>query len=460
MQTLTSPGRKLYLTILLSLILAMTLSGCAAATSPAPPSTSTPAVSPTLTELPTLPSAASPTPGAQPTSEMPTPDPTPAAPPVPENLVATLEAGLPPTPTPDASGVASGGFDGVAVMPLTPLTGDQPLWGAFTHGTRSFQLPANHFVAVYTYGDTGWQELGRFELECPDSVHPDSVRQVSIEPGRIWLEVQGGMGTYSSCYDLLSFDGRALRAEVSTWSPIPSNLGQVTDVNGDGALEVVLDASDPYVLSRSHGVRYIRFQVLRWDGSEFVEVELSPLPASAQAELRELNNRAVELAGGGLWLDAQAAIDQALPLAPDEPTVIWNATLIGMHAESNREQVRTSPYPLLTNLFLGDYAAVLEVMRLYPPEEIFSPLSPVLMDVDAFTWEAELNYWVTLSASQALEARPDLAEAYFLRGWATYLVQPGSPEVLADIERAAALRPDEPLFSQSLAYLKKGATGG
>ncbi len=448
----------MYLTLLLSLILAMTLSGCAKATSPAPPSTSTPAASLTPTELRALPSAASPTPGAQPTSETPALEPTPTSPPVPENLVATLEVGL-PTPTPDASGVASGGFDGVTVMPLTPLAEDQPLWGAFTHGTRSFQLPTNHFVAVYTYGDSGWQELGRFELECPDSVHPDSVRQVPIEPSRIWLEVQGGMGTYSSCYDLLSFDGRALRAEVSTWSPIPSNLGQVTDVNGDGALEVVLDASDPYVLSRSHGVRYIRFQVLRWDGSEFVEVELSLLPASAQAELRELNNRAVELARAGLWLDAQAAIDQALPLAPDEPAVSWNATLIDLHAESNREQVRTSPYPLLANLFMGDYAAVLEVMRLYSPEEIFSPLSPVLRDVDAFTWEAELNYWITLSVSQALEARPDLAAAYFLRGWATHLVRPGSPEVLADIEQAAALSPDEPLFSQSLAYLKEGATG-
>jgi len=41
-----------------------------------------------------------------------------------------------------------------------------------------------------------------------------------------------------------------------------------------------------------------------------------------------------------------------------------------------------------------------------------------------------------------------LAEAYFMRVWATYLVNPDSPEVLDDIERAAQLAPDEPLFSQ------------
>jgi len=407
-----------------------------------------------------LPPTIAPTLSTQLSSETPTPEPTSTTPPVAENLVATLEADLPATPTPDASGISVGSFDGVEVMPLTPLFSQQPLWAAFTYGTLGFQLPINHSVAVYTYGDTGWQELGRYELECPDTVHPDSVREVPIEPDRIWLEVQGGMGTYSSCFDLLSFDGRALRAELSTWSPISSSLGQVTDANGDGLLEVVLDTSDPYVLSRSHGVRYIRFQILRWDGSEFVEVELSPLPASAEAELRELNNHAVELAQAGLWLDAQASIDQALPLAPNEPAVIWNATLIGMHAESNQEQVQTSPYPLLSNLFLGDYAAALEVMRLYSPEDIFNPLSPLLRDADAFTWEAELNYWITRSVSQALEARPDLATAYFLRGWATYLIQPGSPEVLADIERAAALGPNEPLFSQSLAYLKGVRPGG
>jgi len=373
-----------------------------------------------------------------------------------ENLVATLEADLPATPTPDASGISVGGFDGVVVMPLTPLFALQPLWAAFTYGTLGFELPINHSVAVYTYGNTGWQELGRYELECPDSIHPDSVREVPIEASRIWLEVQGGMGNYSSCYDLLSFDGQALRAEVSTWSPIPSNLGQVIDVNGDVVPEVVIDTSDPYVLSQSHGVGYIRFQVLHWDGSEFVEVQLSPLPASAQAEAGALNDRAVELAQAGLWLDAQASIDQALTLAPQEPIVIWNAALIGMHAQSNREQVRTSPYSLLTNLFLGDYAAVLDVMRPYSPEELFSPVSPLLRDTDAFSWEAELNYWITLNVSQALEARPDLATAYFLRGWATYLVEPGSPEVLADIERAATLRPDELLFSQSLAYLTGG----
>lgn len=48
----------------------------------------------------------------------------------------------------------------------------------------------------------------------------------------------------------------------------------------------------------------------------------------------------------------------------------------------------------------------------------------------------------------------ELAATHFLPGWAAYLIDPSSPTVLADFERAAELDPDEPLFSTSLAYLK------
>ncbi len=369
-------------------------------------------------------------------------------------MAATVEASLPSPATPAVPGAAVGGFDGVELLPLPTGVNGQPLWAVFTHGTLSYDASHNHFLAIYTYDDTGWQELSRFELECADCLHPDSVRLAPVEPTKIWLEVQGGIGAYSSCYDLLSFDGQALQAEVSTWSPIPPNLGQLTDLNGDGTLEVVLDASDPYILSRSHGVRWIRFRVLQWDGSRFVGVELRLLPASSEAKLRDLNNRAVELAQAGLWPEAQIIIDQALVLAPHNPTAVWNAALIHLHVEGNRKQVESSPYPLLTNIFLGDYTAALETVRPYTPEEIFNPLSSLVRDMDAATWEDALSYWITTSTSQALEARPELAATHFLHGWAAYLIDPSSPTVLTDVERAAVLDPNEPLFSESLAYLK------
>src|SRR5439155_9150725 len=49
--------------------------------------------------------------------------------------------------------------------------------------------------------------------------------------------------------------------------------------------------------------------------------------------------------------------------------------------------------------------------------------------------------------------QPDLAPAYFLRGWATYRKDPNSPAALADIKQAAALAPKDALYSQSIAYL-------
>jgi len=62
---------------------------------------------------------------------------------------------------------------------------------------------------------------------------------------------------------------------------------------------------------------------------------------------------------------------------------------------------------------------------------------------------------ITTTTGLALQLKPDLAAAYFLRGWAVHLISPASPAALADIRRAAELEPNEKLFTESLAYLKK-----
>jgi hypothetical protein len=59
------------------------------------------------------------------------------------------------------------------------------------------------------------------------------------------------------------------------------------------------------------------------------------------------------------------------------------------------------------------------------------------------------------TASLAIQAQPDLATAYFLRGWATYLTHKHDPQLLADIIHAAQLAPTEPLFTNSLLYLQR-----
>ncbi|MBE7550348.1 MAG: hypothetical protein HS126_04630 [Anaerolineales bacterium] len=451
---------------LAGLLLALTACSSAAPTeTPAvSPEPAVVAASPTAQPLPEpTPTATSEppptaTPAPPPPSATPTETPAPVHTETPDralaaDLQATVEAGLPPSPTPDADGFGMGGFDGVSVLPLAGGGSGSPYWAAFTTGFRSFDPLENHFVAIYTQTGSGWQEVSRVELENPDYLDPASVSQVQIEPGHIWLEVQGGAGAHSGAYDLLSFDGQTLRHDVSHFTSSPGG-SRIEDLNEDGLPDVLLDLTEYYVFCFACGVTHIQYQVLRWDGERLSEVVLTPLPGTAPAPLRDLTNRAVELAEAGLWRDAHETINQAVALDTQDPLVTWDAALIRLHAEERFGQAR-GPYPLLGNIFYGDYAAALDVMRPYSMEEIFGRPTPLITDTPAMGWEAELSQWIVDSATPALQAQPDLAAAYFLRGWARRLVNPNDPEVLADIEQAAKLDPEEPLFSQSLMYLKQ-----
>ncbi|NIO70530.1 MAG: hypothetical protein GTN71_16255 [Anaerolineae bacterium] len=379
-------------------------------------------------------------------------------------LKGMIEASLPPIPTPDTSGFSPGGIVEVGALPLTVSSGSQPLWAAFSVGMHGFgDPPQNHFVAIYTRSDAGWQELTRLELgegPDPEALGPDyvfegSLRQVNVEPSRIWLQLEGGAGAHSGTYHLLSFDGQALKVEATNFTSSPGG-NRLEDLNGDGVLEVLLDATDYYVFCYACGMRLVNFTVLRWDGSQMVEVPLTPLPESAPTDLRDLNNRAVELAQAGLWKDALPTIEQALALDAQDETVAWNAALIRLTAEARRPpyDYESIGYPLLDRIFYGDYAAALDVMGDYRVEELFSQPSPLVVGTVAEGWEDALAQYIQDNATRALQVQPDLAAAWFLRGWATHLVNPGSTEALADIERAAELDPNEPLFTQSVAHLK------
>lgn len=402
-----------------------------------------------------LPAAAVVPPPEQPT-EVPAVIPTPTAPdPEREELRALLKAALPPTPTPDTSGFGMGGVEDVAVIRLAPAlsASQQPLFAAFTVGMRSWDPLTNHYVTVYRRQGDNWERLASVELGCPDYLGQDSVRQVPVEPNHIWLEVQGGAGAHSGCYDLLAFDGQQLSELISVSSPSPG-MGRTQDLNGDGILEFVFNASEPYVFCYACGVVYVRYEVQRWDGMRFMPVELSRLDATVASAASNLNNEAVALAQAGLWESAQALIVQARAFSPQDETVAWNATLINLTTDDLRARLQDSAYPLLAHVFLGDYAGALELMRPYPPEQLFNPQTPLVVGTVAEGWEAALQEWITRSTSQALRAMPNLAAAYFLRGWAIYLAEPGSHKAVADVAIAAQLAPDEPLFRASLAYLK------
>jgi hypothetical protein len=285
-----------------------------------------------------------------------------------------------------------GGIESVAVFPLEVPEGSPPLWAAYSLGSRSYEPLQNHFVAIYTRDSSGWKELARLELEEPDYLGDGGVQQAQVEPGHTWLRVDGGVGAHGGCFSLLRYDGQSLQKILGSCTDTPL-AGDLRDLNGDGTLEVLLNASDNYVFCYACGVRNWLYQVWRWDGSRMAEVQLSRMPQPAPEELTQLNDRAVDLARGELWKDARETIRKAAQIAPADETVAWNAALIELIAETRAKaaQEPDSPYPLLLNIFYGDYAAALELFRPYEPEQIFNPQTPLVAGTPAEGWESNLK---------------------------------------------------------------------
>lgn len=415
------------------LLFGLVLAGCAGVTptqlAPGPAAAPTDTPSPTALPAPTNTPTATPVP----------------APPDTEALVARFVQALGITIQPD-----SGSWEGVRVLELQDPAAAPPVWAAYTYGFRSFDPLQNHAVGLFTWQGDDWAELGRVELECPDYLNENAVRQVFLEPSAIWLTVEGGAGAHSGCFHLLRWDGASFQTVVSGFNSSP-DAGQLVDVDGDGRSEVLLNVTDPYVFCYACGVRLYSVRIFRWTGAALEEATLQELPEDADPSLRALNNRAVALAQANLLLDAAAVIADARNQAPDNEIVYWNDQWIRLHLNGRLEAAKV--YPLLGQIFYGDWAGAVSTMRGFTPEQIFSRESPLIVDTVAAEWEDALSEWIITFADDALAVKPELAPAYFLRGWATYLVAPDDPQVRADIVQAASLAPGDPLYAASLEFL-------
>ncbi len=356
--------------------------------------------------------------------------------------------------------------DGPAVLPLRAPAEGPPLWALYSTGMRNHDLDPvpSHFVAIFTRDDAGWRELARIDLDqmptedtlliepLPDYIDPNGVQQVAIEPSRVWLTVDGGVGAHSGTFQVLSFDGQALKLELASSSASPG-AGFIADVNRDGQNDVVLNATEPYIFCYACGVRYPYFRVYTWLSDALAEVELSALMMGQRGtQADQLNSEAIALAQAGLWADALAKIDEAVAAAgnDDPPTpagsLRWNQALIRLNHDAHLQAIAESAYPLLNRVFYGDYAGAVDMMRGYTLAEIFSLESPLIVGTAAEGWEDALSTYIIQSATDAVAARPNLAPAYFLRGWAEFLADPGSARARADLRRAAETAPDDPLL--------------
>ena len=342
----------------------------------------------------------------------------------------------------------------VNVLPLTTTGKLAPLYAVYG-STFNINPDKRPVVTLYHFNAGHWDDVQQVNLDNTDYLDNNAVQQVMIEPSHIWLEVQSGAGAHSGCYDLIAFDpiNQSISQHIASCSSSPG-AGYTADVNGDGQLDVVLDATDYYVFCYACGVTKPQYSVLTWDGKQLSEVTLTALSDVTPPEAQQANNEAVRLASAGLWKDAQAAIEQAKSLKADNPIVQWNAGLIDLHAKAYRDQVDAQTYPLLNNLFYGDYAAAVDVLRPYTPDQIFSLTSPLIKGTVAETWESTLADWITQTTNSAIQVQPKLAAAYFLRGLGEYLANAKDPAALHDVEQAAQLAPDDKLLSDSVKFLK------
>jgi len=218
----------------------------------------------------------------------------------------------------------------------------------------------------------------------------------------------------------------------------------------------LLNATDYYIFCYACGVRNVNYNVLRWDETKLISVTLTALPESAPPALRELNDSAIALAQAGLWKEALATVEKALALKINDATFAWNAAYIRLNAEAKRAGAENTedPYPILSHLFYGDFAAAVDVMRQTPPEQIFSANSPLITGTVAAGFEDALVDTITKTVESAIKVRPNLAAAYFLRGWAQYVAK-DKAAALADVQHAAQLAPEDKFFAASVAYVSK-----
>jgi Tol biopolymer transport system component len=94
--------------------------------------------------------------------------------------------------------------------------------------------------------------------------------------------------------------------------------------------------------------------------------------------------------------------------------------LIGMERRAEAE-APDHPYPLLAQVFYGDYPAAVDIMRTYTVTEVFAQPSALISGTVAQGWEDSLAAWLTRTASSAIEVNPQLAAAYFVRGYGAWL---------------------------------------
>ncbi len=342
-------------------------------------------------------------------------------------------------------GIAEDPARGVSVKQIASGEG-QPLFVAFTNGLPPEDESFMHKVSLHSPAQDGWTELGRSELECVSFLEESWLEQVEIEPDEVWLIVKGGTGAHGSCLELLRWDGQSLDVTISGFSSRP-DAGALVDLNEDGQLDLRIDNSDPYVFCYACGVTQYWAQLFYWDRQSFVEVVPTPLADETGEELRDLNNRAVELAQASLFADALLQIEQAQAMAPEDDTVAWNAIWIRHHLEESRREAARSQFPILGHVFAGDWEAALDSLWAIGLPTVAGD-APIPEEFAAVSSEFVVGEFLNQYADTAIALQPERAAIHALGAWGRFLVNRRDATVSGRFRTAAELAPDDARYHE------------
>lgn len=368
--------------------------------------------------------------------------------------VATSAPAVPPPPTATARAalVATAAADLPAPHAVPLHSGDDvPLWAVFSTGERPFG--GEHRLTLYGYEGGAWVALRDEPLPLPDLLTADSVYPVEVTPRGTWFVVAGALATGGGTFTLYQYDNAQLHSPVNTVAAV-TPAATLRDLNGDSLPEVLLDESNPYVLCRACGIRDARLRVLRYHAGSFAPVELAPLAFGVPSAVREPLNEALRLAAADLWQPVPALLAAARSADRSDEHARWTLGVLEAQHTARRAAATGTPLPLLANALYGDFAAAEAVLREHAPAALFGYPSPAVEGTVAMGWEQELAAALTAQSNRAIAAQPDLAPAYAVRAFATFLISPASSAVLADMQRAAELQPDDTFYQESVAHLR------
>ena len=151
--------------------------------------------------------------------------------------------------------------------------GEGSYWAVVTDGPQPLYInddgdPVNffHFVAVYRFNpDASWSEVDRIEIDSAPQ-RSDEVEIVPIPDALVWIVTRGTTGAHAGTLDVIRWHSDGTLATVLSHISSRPSAGEVTDLDGDGVPEFVLNTSNPYVFCYACAVEEHSVAIHRWDG--------------------------------------------------------------------------------------------------------------------------------------------------------------------------------------------------